>query len=207
LGSSELLATEIENLSHEEIILFSKGLNSNLINLYGLLDNLLHWSLMQRNVLEYKPVNLSLYDIVSKIIVISNQSVMKKNISISTNVDTGIFVYADADMLRTVVQNLLINAIKFTQTEGRIIISSTGKDGFVEVSVRDTGIGIEPEKSSELFNFNTLFSTDGTDGEKGTGLGLPLCKEFVERNGGKIWVESELGKGSEFTFTIPKTIS
>jgi signal transduction histidine kinase len=110
-------------------------------------------------------------------------------------------------MLRTIVQNLLINAIKFTQTEGRIIISSTGKDGFVEVSVRDTGIGIEPEKSSGLFNFNTLFSTDGTDGEKGTGLGLPLCKEFIERNNGKIWVESEVGKGSKFIFTLRKTIS
>jgi PAS domain S-box-containing protein len=206
LGFSEALATEIETLSHEEIILFSKGLNDSLINLYGLLENLLHWSMMQRDMIEYNPVNLNLYDVVNKIIGILNQSALKKNISVSNNVDTGTFVYADVDMLRSVVQNLIINAIKFTQAEGRIIVSSTNKDGFVEVSVQDSGIGIKSEKSSELFNFATMFTTQGTDGEKGTGLGLPLCKEFVERNDGKIWVESELGKGSKFTFTIRKTI-
>jgi len=75
------------------------------------------------------------------------------------------------------------------------------------VSVQDTGIGIEPKKSSELFNFNTIFTTNGTAGEKGAGLGLPLCKEFIERNDGKIWVESKLGKGSKFTFALHKTIS
>jgi PAS domain S-box-containing protein len=204
LSSSELLATEIESLSHEEIVLFSRGINYNLINLFGLLDNLLHWSLIQRNVLEYKPVNLDLSDMITKIILISNQSALQKNIFISNNLDKGTFVYADADMLRIIIQNLLINAIKFTPKEGRIIVSSVEKDGFVEVSVKDTGIGIEPGKSTELFNFNTLFTTEGTDGEKGTGLGLPLCKEFVERNGGKIWVESESGKGSKFIFIIPK---
>ncbi|OGU80074.1 MAG: hypothetical protein A2W11_11390 [Ignavibacteria bacterium RBG_16_35_7] len=206
LSYSELLAKEIESLSHEEIILFSKGLNDNLKNLYGLLENLLHWSMMQRNMLEYKPVNLNLYDLVNKIIGISNQSAIDKIISISNNVDTGTFVYADVDMLRSVVQNLIINAIKFTQTGGQIIVSSTEKGDFVEVSVQDTGIGIGSEKSSELFNFNTIFTTKGTAGEKGTGLGLPLCKEFVERNDGKIWVDSESGKGSKFTFTLRKTI-
>jgi two-component system sensor histidine kinase/response regulator len=110
-------------------------------------------------------------------------------------------------MVRLIIQNLIINAIKFTQSEGRIIVSSATKNGIVEVSIQDTGIGIEPEKSSKLFNFITIFTTKGTSGEEGTGLGLPLCKEFVEKQGGKIWVESELGKGSKFTFTLPKTIS
>jgi signal transduction histidine kinase len=108
-------------------------------------------------------------------------------------------------MLRIVVQNLMINAIKFTPRDGRIIVSSVEKEGYIEVSVADTGIGIEPEDSNDLFNFNNVFTTEGTGGEKGTGLGLPLCKEFVEKNGGKIWVESEPGKGSKFTFTLPKT--
>ncbi len=207
ISYSESLAKEIESLSHEEIILFSKGLNDNLNNLYGLLENLLNWSMMQRNVLEYKPINLNLNDVVKKIIGISNQSAMEKNISLSSNVDTGTFVYADIDMLCSVIQNLIINAIKFTKPEGRIIVSSIEKDGFVEVSVQDTGIGIDSKKSFEMFNFNTLFTTDGTSGEKGTGLGLPLCKEFVERNDGKIWVESELGKGSKFTFTLCKSVS
>lgn len=206
LGSSELLATEIESLSHDEIILFSKTLNNNLVNIYGLLDNLLHWSLMQRNLLEYEPVNLNLTDLVGKIIAISNQGALKKNISISNNIDNETFVYADADMLRTVIQNLITNAVKFTPQEGRINVSSVEKNGFIEVCFEDTGIGIDSEKSSNLLNFGAIFTTNGTAGEKGTGLGLSLCKEFVERNGGKIWVESELGKGSKFTITLPKAV-
>ncbi len=206
LNYSELLATELETLSQEEIIQFSRGLDEILNNLYGLLENLFHWSMMQRNMLENNPENLNLYDLVNKIIKISNQSAKEKKIPLFNNINTGTLVYADIDMLRLVVRNLIVNAIKFTQTKGQIIVSSIERDDFIEVSVRDTGIGIEPEKTSELFNFNKLFTTDGTAGEKGTGLGLPLCKEFVERNDGKIWVESELGKGSKFTFTLRKTI-
>ena len=206
LNYSELLATELETLSQEEIIQFSRGLDEILNNLYGLLENLFHWSMMQRNMLENNPENLNLYDLVNKIIRISNQSAKEKNISLFNNINTGTLVYADIDMLRLVVRNLIVNAIKFTQTKGQIIVSSIERDDFIEVSVQDTGIGIESEKASELFNFNKLFTTDGTAGEKGTGLGLPLCKEFVERNDGKIWVESELGKGSKFTFTLRKTV-
>ena len=109
-------------------------------------------------------------------------------------------------MLSLVLRNLISNAIKFTQSEGRIIVSSIEKDGFVEVSVQDSGTGIESDEFSKLFNLSKLFTTKGTAEEKGTGLGLPLCKEFVEKNGGKIWVESEVGKGAKFTFTLRKTI-
>lgn len=204
LSTSELLATEIERMSHEEIVSFSFGINNNLKSLYGLLENLLQWSMMQRNLIEYDPENLNLYDFSNKIIEISNDSALKKNISISNNIDAGTLVYADVDMLRSVIQNLVTNAIKFTQAGGRIIVSSIKRDDFVEVSIQDTGIGMEPSKSSELFNTNRPFTTIGTAGEKGTGLGLSLCKEFVERNNGKIWVESELGKGSKFIFTVRK---
>ncbi|OGU34223.1 MAG: hypothetical protein A2068_08820 [Ignavibacteria bacterium GWB2_35_6b] len=204
LSYSELLATEIDTLSHEELILFSKGLHDNLNNFYGLLENLLHWSIMQRNMLEYKPINLNLYETVNKIIRVSNQIAGKKYISLVNKVEPETLVYADVDMLSSVVQNLIINAVKFTNSGGGVIVSAKSKDGFVEVSVKDNGIGIESEKSSQLFNFNTIFTTHGTAGEKGTGLGLPLCKEFVERNNGKIWVESELGKGSKFIFTLRK---
>ena len=207
LNYSELLAQEIESLSQEEIIQFSRGLNDNLKNLYGLLENLLHWSMMQRNMLEYNPVNLNLHDLVNKINGILSKNAADKNISLSNYIDAETSVYADVDMLRSIVQNLIMNAIKFTPAEGRIIVSSANKDGYVEVSVQDSGIGIEPGRSSKLFNFDSMFSTDGTAGEKGTGLGLPLCKEFIERNDGKIWVKSELGKGSNFTFTLHKSIS
>ena len=205
LSYSKLLATEIDTLSQEEIIQFSEGLNENLNNLFALLENLLHWSMMQRDLLEYNPINLNLHEFTIKIIDSLKQNAIEKDISLSNNVDIESVVYADADMLRSILQNLIINAIKFTPKNGQIIISSANKNDFVEVSIKDTGVGIESKRSSELFNFNQLFTTAGTEVEKGTGLGLPICKEFVERNGGKIWVESEIGKGSKFTFTLRKS--
>jgi PAS domain S-box-containing protein len=207
LSSTELLANEIENLTKEDITKFSKGLNGNLRNLYDLMENLLHWSLLQRNMVNYKPENINLYTEVNKIIGNINQEVAKKKLLLYNKIGAGISIYADINMFHSIVQNLLINAIKFTQIEGQIIVSSIEKEGFVEVSIQDTGTGIDPEISSKLFNFAKQYTTNGTAGEKGTGLGLPLCKEFIERNGGKIWVESELGKGSKFTFTLQKTIA
>jgi PAS domain S-box-containing protein len=207
LGFSETLATEIDIMSNEEIALFSKGLNDDLRNIYGLLDNLLQWSIIQRNMLEHNPENVNLYDQVSKIIGIADQGAKKKNITIFNKIESGTFVYADIVMIRSVIQNLIINAIKFTQAGGQIVVSSIEKSHLVEVSVEDTGIGIDPKLIHGLFSFDTIITTNGTAGEKGTGLGLPLCKEFVERNEGKIWVESEPGKGSKFVFTLPKPIS
>ena len=207
LGFSEILATEIDTLSNEEIVSFSKGLNDDLRNIYGLLDNLLQWSMIQRNIFDYKPGNVNLHDLVSKIIGISNQSAKDKNITIFNNIEDGTFVYADSIMLRSVIQNLIVNAIKFTKLEGRVFISSIEKNNLIEVSVEDTGMGIATKLIPNLFNFNTMFTTNGTEGENGTGLGLPLCKELVERNEGKIWVETERGKGSKFIFTLLKPVS
>ncbi|MDZ7622850.1 MAG: PAS domain-containing sensor histidine kinase [Ignavibacteriaceae bacterium] len=207
LGFSEILATEIDTLSNEEIVIFSKGLNDDLRNIYGLLDNLLQWSMIQRNMLEHNPENVNVYNLANKIIGISNQIAKEKNISIFNNIENGTFVYADNIMLRSVIQNLIINAIKFTEKEGRIVISSVEKSHLIEVSVEDTGTGIPTKLIPDIFSFNQIFTTNGTAGEKGTGLGLPICKEFVERNEGKIWVETEPGKGSKFVFTLPKPIS
>jgi len=205
LGSTELLAMEIESLTKEEITKISRGLNTNLRNLYDLMENLLKWSLLQRNMINYKPENFNLYNVVEKVIGNMNHEIVKKNISLNNKINSGALIYADINMFCSIVQNLLINAIKFTDTGGQIIISSVEKKDLVEISIRDTGKGINPEITSKLFNFAKQYTTNGTAGEKGTGLGLPLCKEFVERNGGTIWVESEVGKGSEFTFTIKKT--
>lgn len=206
LVSSELLATEIENLTHEEIITFSKGLNYNLKNIYTMLKNLLDWSLMQRSLLEYNPQLNNLLDIVNENVAISHQLASKKNITIINNIDADTFVYADSDMIRSVVQNLLSNAIKFTPKDGQIVISSTRTKKFVDVKIKDSGIGIDATNISKLFKLDTLFSINGTEGEKGTGLGLLLCKEFVERNGGKISIDSQLGKGSTFSFSLLKDI-
>ncbi len=207
LNYSKLLATEIETLSQKEIIKFSKGLNQNLNNLYGLLENLLNWSMLQRDMLSFKQENLNLNSTVNKMVEVLNHNSLDKDISVSNQIDTGISVYADANMLRSIIQNLIMNAIKFTPEGGKINISAENKNNFVEVSVSDTGVGISPAKSSNLFEFGSINTTDGTTGEKGTGLGLPLCKEFVERNEGKIWIESEHGKGSKFIFTLRKAIS
>jgi len=204
LSSSEILATQIDNLSHKEIVAFSSGLNNSLKNLYALLENLLNWSMMQRDMLDFNPVNIKLFEFIEILINVSEQSAEKKNISIINKVEKESSVLADSEMLRSVIQNLLTNAIKFTKAGGEIIISSNEKDILTEVSVQDSGIGIGKEKLNKLFTFETFYSTVGTAGEKGTGLGLSLCKEFVEKNGGKIQVESEVGKGSKFLFTLRK---
>lgn len=205
LGFSEILSTEIETLSKEEIVKFSRGLNEDLRNLYGLLDNLLHWSMMQRDKLEVNPEDIKLYDAVNKVIEILNQNAVQKNISITNEIDAGTIVHADIDMLRLVIQNLIINAIKFTKINGKILISAVERRDLVEISVLDTGIGINPKIVHDLFDFNKMNSTNGTEGEQGTGLGLPLCKEFIDRNEGKIWVESQPGNGSKFIFTLRKS--
>ncbi len=207
LSSTELFATGIERLSDGEIKSFSRELNDSLKNLYNLIENLLQWSLLQRNALEYNPGNIILADEINKVIGILNRNAKAKNITLQNNVDAGIIVYADYDMLHSVIQNLLTNAIKFTHPEGSAIVSSVENNGFIEVSVQDSGMGIGSDKMSQLFSFHTIFTTKGTEGERGTGLGLSLCKEFIEKHGGKIWVESELGKGSKFTFTLRKTVS
>ncbi len=204
LSSSEMLATDVENLTPEQIKTFSSGLNNSLRNLYGIIENLLQWSMMQRNMLEFDPENLDLYDITNNIAEILNQSAAKKDISVTNKIGRKTNVFADLFMLRSVIQNLLVNAIKFTKTGGQIIISSLNKGRFVEISVQDNGIGMEKSKIRDLFGPSAVISTRGTSGEKGTGLGLTLCKEFVERNGGEIIAESKLGKGSKFTFTLPK---
>ena len=206
LGFAEILSTEIDSLSKDDIVYFSKGLNEDLRNLYGLLDNLLHWSMMQRNIIEFNPVEVDLLEVVDKIIRLLHQSAVNKNISISNKIIPGTFAHADLDMVRLVVQNLLINAIKFTKVDGHIIVSAADKAEFVQITVQDDGMGIDPEKVNDMFEFNKRFTTKGTEGEAGTGLGLPLCKEFVERNEGRIWVESKQGNGSKFMFNLKRSI-
>lgn len=204
LGISELLENEIETLTNKEIVLFVKGLNLNLKNLFVLLDNLLNWSLLQMNKLQFNPVNLEISTVIQDVIEKLNFISLKKNITIINKFNKKTVVYADKEMLRSIIQNLLVNAIKFSNKDGEIIIKSQEKKRFVEISVIDNGVGIEPEIASNIFNFKDINSTKGTEGEKGTGLGLQLCKDFVEKNGGSIWVESEPGKGSKFIFTVRK---
>jgi signal transduction histidine kinase len=130
---------------------------------------------------------------------------LKKNITIRLQIDPDLYVEADENMLKTILRNLLSNAIKFTRENGSISIISSLTSDYVEVCVSDSGVGIPEEKIPLLFNIATNISTRGTSQETGTGLGLILCKEFVEKHNGKIWVETKVGIGSQFKFTLPKS--
>ncbi|MGZ2369468.1 PAS domain S-box protein [Ancylomarina sp. YFZ004] len=203
LGFSELL---IENGRNFEVEVSEKYLgiiNSSAKNTLSLLDDLLDWVRIQSGQLHFRPVNLNLHQIIKKISGVLNSSATIKNISINHFYSYEIEVLADKNMLRTILRNLISNAIKFTNPGGKIDILVNVSKNQVEITVKDNGVGMNEESQSKIFNNNEYLSTPGTENESGLGLGLILCKEFVEKHGGEIWVESELGKGSNFIFSIP----
>jgi signal transduction histidine kinase len=134
---------------------------------------------------------------------LSSTNAKAKNLTLVSSISDTTTVFADKNMLDTVIRNLVSNAIKFTPVNGKVEILSEEKDGEVEITISDTGVGISPEDIEKLFRVDISHTTIGTGEEKGTGLGLILCKEFVEKNGGRIWVESEVGKGSQFHIRLP----
>jgi CheY-like chemotaxis protein/anti-sigma regulatory factor (Ser/Thr protein kinase) len=163
----------------------------------------LAWSKTQTGQIDFKPENLRLQTIIKKVFKVLNSSAMIKSISLNRSQSDNIVAYADQNMLRTILRNLISNAIKFTNSGGSVDIYAVSDQNEIEITIQDNGIGMNKETQNKLFNVNTNFTTTGTANESGTGLGLILCKEFVEKHGGKIWVESEVGKGSKFKFTLP----
>jgi signal transduction histidine kinase len=157
--------------------------------------------------MEYKPTELNLKNVFSKVISIANISAQKKKIRTSCKTDEDLFVHADSMMLETILRNLIANSIKFTTDGGEILIDGIISDGKALIKVQDSGIGMTEEVQRKLFKIEEHHTTLGTEGEKGTGLGLVLCKDLVEKNKGKIWVESELRKGSTFFFTLPTEVN
>ncbi len=203
LGLSELL---IENFKkHEEIEAkeFLRLINSSAKETLVLLDNLLNWAKSQTGQIDFSPKEIDLSPIIFEIIELSNPIAKLKEISIIQNQSGEIKVYADEDMVRTVLRNLISNAIKFTKHGGEIIVSTAFDQNQVEISVSDNGIGMNAKTLKKLFDISTNTTTPGTENEKGSGLGLVLCKEFVEKQGGKIRAKSKVGKGSDFKFTLP----
>ncbi|MFH1525743.1 MAG: PAS domain S-box protein [Bacteroidota bacterium] len=203
LGMSGLLMDEIEDLEKNEIKEFAGNINESSIQLFELLNNLLEWSRMQTGNIKYEPSEIHLEATVQKVIQLLKANANDKYITLNTIIDDKHVVHADPNMLRSIVQNLVSNAIKFTNEGGEIKISSVLKGRDIMISVSDNGVGMEQEDIKKLFRLDTHITTQGTKKEKGTGLGLLLSKDLVERNGGNIWVESELGKGSKFIFTLP----
>ena len=176
------------------------------IKLFRLLGNLLEWAKVQRGVMTFSPDVLELKEYIQLIISLVESNAMQKAISIHNKVDTEARVNADADMLNGILRNLISNAIKFTPMGGEIEvgISPTESNRFITIYVKDSGIGIPPKIIDKLFTLGENTSRPGTDGESSSGLGLILAKEFAEKHGGRIWAESEVGKGSTFYFTLPK---
>jgi signal transduction histidine kinase len=169
----------------------------------NLLDNLLDWALVQMDKIVVKLESLELHKVVAGNIKLLRVA-QEKRIDLKNNVNENLKVLSDPNMVNLVLRNLMLNAIKFTNNGGEVVVSAEQEGEWVVVSVKDNGVGISPENLDQIFDKSTHYSTRGTANEKGTGLGLKLCKEFVEKNGGKIWVESEVGKGSTFKFTLKK---
>ena len=205
IGLTDLLTKESGEFSREEIIAYVSKINKSARNVYNLLENLLEWSRVQTGRIEYNPVEFELFSIVDQCLSLLNNNAVDKKIVLTSSVLPGINVFADVQMITSVFQNLISNAIKFTNPGGRIEISSGVKDNMVEVLVTDNGVGISKKEIVKLFKIDVHHTTKGTANEKGTGLGLILCKEFVEKNGGEIRIESKLGNGTKFIFTIPRS--
>ncbi len=203
-----LSLNEIMNLFNEGVITddeiksYMPLISKNIKNTSALLENLLHWSRSQLKGERIQKNNFNLRIAALLQVSILEPLANEKKIKIENTIDEIQVVFADRDMIELVFRNLISNAIKYCNNGGYIIISSTIEDQFIQVCVKDTGIGIAEENLQKLFGLNN-FSTLGTNKELGTGLGLLLCREFITKNGGKIWVESKLNEGSKFCFTIP----
>jgi len=208
LGFSNLLVSNFKKYEPSKQEKFIKIIHHNLKNTYKLLENLLLWARSQRGVVDFKPETLNLYLLLGETTGLLEQASKNKNINIENKIPVDINVYADKNMLSTILRNLISNAIKFTHKNGTIEIGyQAGKKHTQEIYVKDTGLGVPKENLNSIFEISENISTKGTEGEIGTGLGLILCKEFVEKHGGTIWVETEIGKGSKFIFTIPYAMS
>ena len=206
LNLTELMSDSTENFSPEEFVEYSKSLNEAANNLYKLLENLLEWAQVQKGSITFAPKDIDLSKMVSQSIDTIYQRALQKRIEIINEIDNTQKVYIDEKMISTVFRNLLSNAVKFTRINGKIFIKSNRSNGTIKVSVEDNGVGMDEKDIIRLFKIEEKVSSVGTEGEPSTGLGLLLCKEFIEMHGGKIWTESEKGKGSKFMFTLRKSI-
>jgi signal transduction histidine kinase len=204
LGYAEILNTDLKDMSPEEVDLYTSNLYKVSENTFNLLQNLLEWSRLQTGRVKYDPHRFKLYNIAMQVIELFKEPAKEKNILLDMNVDQYCIAFGDENMISTVIRNLTSNAIKFTNENGQITLSAKEKDEFIEIAVIDNGVGMKPEDLEKLFKIDVHHTTIGTKDEKGTGLGLILCKELVETNGGMIWAESKPGEGSKFIFTLPK---
>lgn len=204
LGFAEILIEDFAELSEDDKKFYIQGIYSSLKDLLTLIDNLLTWSRVQLNRVEFDPQEISLRNIVDSVFSSQKIAANNKQIKLESEISADIKAYADADMIETVIRNLVSNAIKFTNLEGTIKVNAIDRKDFIKVEIQDNGVGMKPEIANNLFKIDAHVTTKGTNEEKGTGLGLIICKEFVEKHGGTISVESEVGKGTTISFNLPE---
>lgn len=207
LNLSEMLRDEVETADKELLKFYANNIHQSAHNTFQLLDNLLFWSKSQRGTIEIRPEIFDLNELTSNISDTSAAGALENKISIHNNIEAGILLKTDKTLLRIILGNLIGNAIKFNKPEGEIVVNAWLDKGMATISVKDTGSGIAPARLVQLFTKEESFQPEGSRAKNGTGLGLILCREFVEQLGGKIRVESEEGKGTTFTFTIPAELS
>lgn len=204
LGFTELLEENFEEWTGEMKLEIIRMVHSSSKNLYQLLDNLLQWSRSQRGIIEFNPEKTALKDVLYNVIELMKGTAEAKNITLQVTLpENELNVVADRQMLDTILRNLIGNALKFTHTEGMVRVTAEPKDGYAIIKIADNGVGLRSDIKEKLFRIDANTSSPGTQNETGTGLGLILVKEFVEKHGGKIYAESVVGEGSTFYFTIP----
>ena len=203
LSSANYLIEEYDEMGKTEIKELAENIRFSANKLHNLLENLLQWSRAQSGSIEYKPEKNDLYYTAMNEISLITPSAVSKGVQLVIDFEQETYAYYDENMITTVIRNLLSNAIKFSRPGGVVRLDVKSKDDEIEFLVIDEGLGISKSNIKKLFRIDVKYSITGTKGEPGTGLGLLICKEFVERNKGKLIVESEEGKGSEFIFTLP----
>lgn len=205
LGLSEILKEDAAQIDEEDRDTIVLQINNSAKKLKNLLNNLLDWSWLQTGKIAIKPERVRLDMLIEDVVQLLMASLINKKISLEYNERCGKYIYADPNMIKSVIQNLLSNAIKFTPGEGRIAIRSFAQDGKIRCMISDTGVGISETNMKRLFRIGENISTPGTNKESGTGFGLLLCKELVEKNHGTISVKSRPGEGTVFSVTFPES--
>ncbi len=204
LGLTQIMADELPSLTMEEIQKYAVTMRNSAANLMRLLENFLEWARIQQGLIPFNPLTFQLISIVNESIEMIHDAASKKGIRIVYDIPYELEVYADNNMLQTIIRNIVSNAVKFTPNAGRISIAAKKvNNDSIEISVRDTGIGMNQEMLKSLFCIDICSSRKGTEGESSTGLGLIICKDFAEKHLGKLQVESEVNKGSTFCLTLP----
>lgn len=203
MGLTEIMSRDAHKMDQAEIAEYSQLVHESSQNIFVLIENLLHWSRRQTGSIQLNPKILKLADLIREEVSVLEMQANSKGVSIKNEISEDIKISADHDTFSTVIRNLISNAIKYTQSGGLVTISLQVLNGNVYVNISDTGMGIAPENLEKLFKIGENISTKGTNMESGTGLGLIVCKEFVEMNGGKILVKSTIDQGSTFTVTLP----